>query len=297
MSSKTPATDASSNKDAIPVLTAIAPLAHSTTAWLVDIWGVMHNGVTPFAEAVAACERFRSSGGLVLLLSNSPRPAAGVTAQLDQIGVARSAYDGIVSSGDATRRLIAEWGARAVFHLGPERDRPLFDGLPVRIVNADQAEGVVCSGLFDDSTETPDDYREILTGLRGRDLPMICANPDLRVERGGQIIYCAGAIAAAYADIGGKVTYAGKPYLPVYEMAFAELQTLSGTALDRGLVLAIGDGVKTDIAGAASAGIRSVYIASAIHMGDDQALDASTLSRLFPEPAGRPVAAMAQLSW
>jgi len=281
----------------IPIVSSIVDIAQGKSAWLVDIWGVMHNGVVPFAGAVDACQQFRSGGGTVLLLSNSPRPSPGVRAQLDDIGVSRSAYDGIVSSGDATRALISKWGGRPVFHLGPARDAPLFDGLGVAIVDQDKAEGIVCSGLFDDTTETPEDYRALLSGFAARRLPMICANPDIKVERDGQVIYCAGALAEAYASLGGEVALAGKPHLPIYGMAFEELARLQGSPVDAADCLAIGDGVKTDIAGAAAASVVAVYIASAVHMGQGAVLDAATLEQLFPAAQGRPVAAMTQLAW
>jgi HAD superfamily hydrolase (TIGR01459 family) len=280
----------------IPILQGIAPLATGTEAWLVDLWGVLHNGVAPFAPAVAACCRYRREGGLVLLLSNAPRPWQSVAAQLDRIGVTREAWDAIVSSGDASRALIARLGRAAVFHLGPERDLALYEGLDVHRVPAESAEAVVCTGLFDDETETPEDYVALLAGFRARELPMICANPDLSVERGDRIVHCAGAVAQAYARIGGDVAYAGKPYLPVYDMALAALARLKGRSLGRETVLAVGDGIRTDIEGAAAAGVRAVYVASGVHAGTD-ALDANLLARLFPEGAAAPVAAMAALAW
>ncbi len=285
----------------IPVLNSIAALAQETDAWLVDIWGVMHNGVAPFSSAGEACARFRESGGTVLLLSNSPRPAAGVKEQLDQIGVRADAYDGILSSGDATRELIQDYSGQPVYHLGPERDLPIFAGLDVRRVGADAVDGaavIVCTGLFDDTTETPADYAGRLQALADRGLKMICANPDIRVERGGKIIYCAGALAEAYAALGADVALAGKPHAPIYEMAFGRLAELrGGSPVSKSRVLAIGDGVKTDIAGATAAGLRSVYIASRVHMGDAEALEPDVLDQLFPSVEGRPVAAMASLDW
>lgn len=281
----------------IPVVSSIAPLAAHTAAWLADIWGVMHNGVRQFEAACHACERFRAGGGTVLLLSNAPRPADGVVQQLDRIGVPRQAYDAIISSGDAARTFITELGGRLVFHLGPERDLPLYTGLDVRRVAAEAAEVVVCTGLFDDEVETPDDYAALLRDFAARRLPMICANPDLTVERGGKIVSCAGAVAAAYEAIGGAVRYAGKPHLPVYDLAFATIARLRGGTAAKDKVLAIGDGIRTDIAGAAAAGVASVYIASAVHMEAGAALDAAALDRLFPDPAVRPVAAMTGLRW
>lgn len=282
----------------IPVVQSIQPLAAGKEAWFVDIWGVMHNGVRPYAHAVDACRAFREQGGIVLLVSNSPRTAHGVRAQLDQIGVAREAYDGIVTSGDSTRHLISGLGSRGgIFHLGPERDLSLYEGLGVRLVGADEAEGVVCTGLFDDTTETPEDYAELLAGFARRGLPMVCANPDIRVERGGRMVYCAGALARAYEQLGGKVSYAGKPFTPIYEMAEERLKEIKGRPIPREHILAIGDGVKTDIAGATAKGIASVYIASGVDIEHGKALETSLLQALFPEPTGRPVAAMTQLRW
>ena len=281
----------------IPIVSSIAPLAANADAWLTDIWGVMHNGITPFEGAAEACARFRDTGGIVLLLSNAPRPADSVAAQLDRIGVPRSAWDVILSSGDASRRLMADLGDKPIFHVGPERDVPLFDGLDVTVAREAEAEAVVCTGLFDDTTETPSDYEAMLTRLAAGKLPMICANPDITVERGGKIIYCAGAIAALYETLGGDVTYAGKPYLPIYEMAFATLSKLKRRNIERARVLAIGDGVKTDIAGAAAAGVASVFVASGVHVARGSHLDSRALDTLFPDETGRPVAAMTGLVW
>jgi HAD superfamily hydrolase (TIGR01459 family) len=281
----------------IPIVDTIRPLADRARAWLTDIWGVMHNGVAPFAPAVAACEAFRAAGGTVVLLSNAPRPASAVAAQLDRIGVRRSAWDAIVSSGDATRSLLAAQSKLPLFHLGPERDLPLYEGLDVDFAEEVTARQVVCTGLFDDETETPDDYTPLLTRFKAQACPMICANPDLTVERGGKIVYCAGAIAAAYEAMGGSVTYAGKPYLPIYEMALARLSELRGAAVDKAQVLAIGDGIRTDILGAARAGIASVYIASGVSMPAGAGLDSATLGTLFPDVGVQPIAAMHELVW
>jgi HAD superfamily hydrolase (TIGR01459 family) len=210
----------------IPLLDSIAALVDETAGWLVDIWGVMHDGVRPFADACDACQRFRQRGGLVVLVSNSPRPRASVAAQLERIGVPRSSWDAIVSSGDVARALITAYAGRAIVHVGPERDLPIFAGIDVERGGPDRAEAVVCTGLFDDERETPDDYAKLLSTCVARGLPMICANPDIAVERGGRLIYCAGAIAREYERFGGKVAYAGKPYPPIYQLAFETLETL-----------------------------------------------------------------------
>lgn len=279
----------------IEIIHSVAPLAATTSAWLVDIWGVMHNGVEPFVPACEACRTFRDGGGLVVLVSNSPRPREGVAAQLDRIGVPRTAYDAIISSGDVARTLIEAYAGRAVLHLGPERDLPIFAGIDVRRVGAEQADAVVCTGLYDDERETPNDYAQTLTACASRGLPLICANPDLTVERGGRIIYCAGAIAQAYERLGGAVTYAGKPYLPIYDLALATLERMRPGSSDRSRLLAIGDGVRTDLAGAAAAGVRSLFVASGVHVAGR--LDDTALEALFPPGAPRPVAAMTRLVW
>jgi len=280
----------------IEIVSSIAPLALGKKAWFVDIWGVMHNGVAPFESAVAACRRFREDEGIVVLVSNAPRPHTAVAAQLDKIGVARDAYDAIVSSGDTSRGLIAGLDGKRVYHLGPERDLPLYEGLGVTLGDVAAAQTIVCTGLFDDEKDAPRDYLKTLTALAARGVPMICANPDLAVERAGRIIPCAGAVAALYEQLGGRVDYAGKPHLPIYTATFALVERLAGRAVAKSEILAIGDGVKTDIAGAALAGIASVYIASNVHLGG-AAMDGAALEAMFPESAGRPVAAMAALAW
>lgn len=279
----------------IPLITSIRPCAETATAWLVDIWGVMHNGVRPFPLACDACERFRQQGGIVLLLSNSPRPRDGVAQQLDRIGVPRASWDLIVSSGDIARTMIERYAGRPVLHLGPVRDLAIFEGLSVERVGADRADVIVCTGLFDDECETPADYAETLAACAKRHLPMICANPDIEVERDGRIVFCAGALARAYENVGGKVDYAGKPYLPIYERAFAMLQTMRPGAGERSQLLAIGDGVRTDIAGAAAAGVRSIFVTSGLHVAGG--LDAGSLEALFSASTARPIAAMTKLAW
>jgi len=279
----------------VPIVSSVREVADGSRAWLVDIWGVMHNGVAPFLPAAAATAEFRSRGGVVILVSNAPRPASSVAEQIERIGVPRDAYDTIITSGDVCRATLASVQGGLVHHLGPERDKPLFEGLPLTFVKADAAQIVVCTGLFDDARETAEDYRAMLETLRHRRIPMLCANPDLTVERGSQIVYCAGAIAQLYEELGGEVIYAGKPYLPIYEKAFAEVERLLGQAVSRQEILAIGDGLRTDIAGAAQAGIRSVFVASGIHVGGGQ-LDPAVLGHLFPDAAKRPIAAMQHLA-
>lgn len=289
----------------IPVIGSIEALGSSYAAWLVDIWGVMHNGVRAYAPAVEATRRFREQGGIVVLLSNSPRPSEGLQNQLRSLGVADQCYDATVSSGDLTRHELAQRAGARVFHLGPERDLPIFVGLDVTRAEPSEAELVVCTGLFDDEVETPGDYDALLSELAERQLPMLCANPDHMVERGHRLVYCAGALAQIYAELGGSVIYAGKPYAPIYHLAVETVAELAGRTLARGEILAIGDGVHTDMAGAASFGLDAVFVASGLHVanaacGEDAEgntdLDELVLGELFEgmKPAR---AAMPALAW
>lgn len=287
-----------SQPSAIPIVTALGPVTAAYDALIVDIWGVLHNGVAPFAGAPEALVEFRRRGGRVVLLSNAPRPSDVIVGQLDRLGIPREAYDAIVTSGDLARRMIAARLGEPMLHIGPERDRPLFAGLTIDEVPAEAAAFVVCTGLYDDTTETPENYRGLLTNLSRRRIPMICANPDLTVERGGSIIYCAGALASLYAECGGEVSFAGKPHPPVYELVFEVVAGLLGRQIDRTRLLAIGDGLRTDIAGAFAVGLPVLFVASQIHV--DGPLTPAKLAALFPADAGvgaRPVAAMASLVW
>ncbi len=193
-------------------------------------------------------------------------------------------------------RSSARSAGRNIFHLGPERDLALYDDLGVTLSPAETADAVSCTGLFDDDIETPDDYREMLAALAARNLPMICANPDLTVERGTKLVYCAGALAELYRELGGAVEYAGKPYLPIYSMTMATLAQLKGREIEKAKVLAIGDGIRTDIKGAETAGINSVFIASGVHVTGGH-IDEATLATLFSDLHTRPIAAMPALSW
>jgi HAD superfamily hydrolase (TIGR01459 family) len=265
-------------------------------AWLCDIWGVLHNGVAAFPHAVEACRMYRRTGGVVLLVSNAPRPAAAVAQQLLNLGVSDDAYDSILTSGDVTRDLLATLGNSPIHHIGPDRDLGIFDGLAVVLTKLEHASALVCTGLFDDTRETAEDYRgQVLQTAMRYGLPMICANPDIHVERGGKIIACAGAVAAVYANMGGDVQYAGKPHPAVYRAAVDRIASLLGRAVDQSELLAIGDGINTDIKGAAAEGIPSIYVASPVHL--KVPFNASSLAALFEPLAFRPTAAIDALRW
>jgi HAD superfamily hydrolase (TIGR01459 family) len=280
---------------AIPIVSSIAPLTPGIAAWIVDIWGVMHNGAHGHPSAVAACRGFRAQGGTVVLLSNAPRPFAAVVPYLDELGVARDSYDAGVTSGDATRDMMAAWQGKRVLHIGPDRDRGLFAGYDVLPATAADADVVLCSGLYDDDVETPADYADMLAMLAARGVPMICANPDIVVERGHRLIHCAGGLARDYEQRGGPVTYAGKPHLPIYERVFAAIEKIRGGPVPREKIVCIGDGMETDMRGAHAAGLKSVFIASAIHAPGG--LSPEVLAELFANRPFAPIAAMTALAW
>jgi len=278
----------------VPIVTSIEPFLGGVEAWICDIWGVVHNGLAAFPSAVDACVRFRQRGGTVLLLTNAPRPTPAIEEQLAKLKVPRDAWDAILTSGDLTLSLIAQRRDEPLAHLGPDRDRGLFDGQRLTMVGLQDARAIVCSGLFDDERETAEDYRERLTGPASRGVPLICANPDITVARGDRVIPCAGAIAALYESIGGTVIYAGKPYLPVYDRAFEIIAAVRGKPVSKAATLGIGDGINTDIRGALTAGIRPVLVASPVHLPE---LTEATLAHAVAPLPGRPIAAMAALSW
>jgi HAD superfamily hydrolase (TIGR01459 family) len=282
------------------IIERFAPLARDYDALLCDVWGVVHNGVAAFAEACEALRRFRGERGPVILITNAPRPGAAVARILDRLEVPRESYDAIVSSGDVTRSIVEARTGESVFHLGPARDLPIFAGLNVTFAPVETADYVVCSGLFDDSVETPETYRGLLDVMRARSLFMVCANPDIVVERGDELVYCAGALADAYAALGGEVLYCGKPYAPIYQTTLGRIAALRGgePALER--VLAIGDSIRTDLKGAASFGLDCLFVVSGIHAPDFGGRDAPDLVGLdatFAAAGVAPKAVMRRLVW
>lgn len=285
-----------------PIERSFAALAPRYDLVLCDIWGVLHNGVKGSAAAADALIRTRAAGTSVVLVSNAPRPKDGVARILDGFDIPRNAYDDIVTSGDVTTRLLRGRRGAKFHHLGPDRDLGIYDGLGLVFSGLDEAELIVCTGLFDDTTETPENYAATLAAAKARDLPFICANPDIVVERGGDLIWCAGAIAEAYAARGGKVTYCGKPHLPVYEAAFEVARGLRGTDLDKSRVIAIGDALRTDLAGALGAGIDCLFVAAGIHAGElgldhGEEVDPAALASLLEDGPGLPVAVTTRLAW
>ena len=283
-------------------LSGLGELAARYDGILSDVWGVVHDGVAACSSACAALQGFRARGGVVVLISNAPRPSRAVETQLRELKVPDTAYDAFVTSGDVTRELLAERhrGAR-LLHIGPERDRVLFEDLDVRLVAAEAAaELVVCTGLYDDTSETPDDYNGLLAALARRGLPFLCANPDRVVMRGADIVYCAGAISDRYRELGGRPQVIGKPHADIYRAALDALAGLRGAEIDRRRVLAIGDSVSTDLRGAADQGLDVLFIAGGIHaaeLGLPEAPDPERIAALLAAENLRPVGVQCYLDW
>ncbi len=258
------------------LIRSLSEISASYDTLFCDLWGCLHDGRRPFPEAVAALQAFRAGGGVVLLLTNAPRPKPSVIAQLDKLGVPRDCYDEVVSSGDAAQyALLTGAVGRRVHHVGPEKDLTFFtevaDDLraataaepPVTLVPLTEAEGLVVTGLVDDQTETPDDYRATLLYAKTNRLPLLCANPDIIVDFGNTRLWCAGAIAEAYDAMGGQSLYFGKPHPPIYDLARRRLAALPRAAAEP-RVLCIGDGIATDVQGAAGEGLDALFVTGGI---------------------------------
>ena len=282
-----------------PLISKFSTIASDYDVVLSDVWGVIHNGIASHPLACDALMRMRARGGVVVLITNAPRPSEVVARQLERLHVPRETYDAIVSSGDVTRSVIKERRGQSLYHLGPERDRSIFSGLDVKFAPPETADYVVCSGLEDDESDTPDDYHPLLESMLARKLFMVCGNPDVVVERGSTLVYCAGAIADLYATMGGKVLYAGKPYRPIYEMAVAKAES-AGRKISLGRVIAVGDSVRTDLKGARTMGLDFLFVTSGIHaeeLGSREEPDHAALTATFTAAGGMPKAVMRELRW
>ena len=283
-----------------PLIPHFAALAPDYDVLLCDVWGVVHNGVTAFAPACDALMRARAQRATVVFITNSPRPSEQVGRQLERLHVPRETYDAMVSSGDVTRSVIAERHGQSLCHIGPERDRSIFTGLNVTFAPLESADYVVCSGLDDDDVEAPEDYRGRLDTMLKRNLFMVCGNPDVVVERGDRLVYCAGSIADLYQTMGGAVLYAGKPYRPIYDMALAKAALAAGKKPALKRVLAVGDLIRTDLKGARTLGVDFLFVTSGIHaeeLGGRERPDSGALKSAFTAAGDMPKAVMRQLVW
>jgi HAD superfamily hydrolase (TIGR01459 family) len=232
---------------------------------LCDVWGVIHNGRESFPAACDALARFRAERGPVVLISNAARPAAPVIEQLDGLGVPRESWSHIVTSGDATRLLLAQRAPGPAWLVGAERDAPLYEGLGLETSDLEHAAFISVTGPYDDENDEPADYRDRFCAAVERDLEMVCANPDIVVQRGDKLIYCGGALAQLYESLGGRVAMAGKPYAAIYDLSVAKAAEALGRPLDPRRVLCIGDGLPTDVRGANARGLDVLFVASGIH--------------------------------
>ncbi|MCE8510885.1 HAD family hydrolase [Ruegeria pomeroyi] len=271
------------------IINALSDISDRYRALFVDLWGCVHNGVTAYPEAVAALQTYRAAGGIVVLVTNSPKPRAGVATQLSQFNVPQDAYDTIATSGDSARSAMFRGAVgQKVFFMGEwERDAGFFEPLklldnPVEItrVPLQEAEGIVCCGPFDPMAD-PEVNRPDFLYAKTKGMKLLCANPDIVVDRGEIREWCAGALARLYTKMGGESLYFGKPHPPIYDLARRRLTAL-GQDVGDGEILAIGDGIQTDVAGAMGEGIDSLFISGGLaasetktgHSPDPEALTA-----------------------
>lgn len=282
------------------IISGLSDLADRYDVILSDVWGVIHNGRESFPAACEALAKWRSDKGPVVLISNSPRPSAAVHAQLDELKVPREAWSAFVSSGDATRVLLGARAPGPAWAIGPDRDEPLYEGLELTFAGPEDAAFVSVTGPYDDEVETPEHYRERFETVAARGLTMICANPDLVVQRGDRLIYCGGALAQLYAQLGGEVIMAGKPYSAIYALCLGEAEALLGRPVDRRRVLCIGDGLPTDVKGANDQDLDILFVASGIHgaetIGPD-GLKADAVADLLGKAGLTAAYAIADLVW
>ncbi|MEO1251610.1 MAG: TIGR01459 family HAD-type hydrolase [Pseudomonadota bacterium] len=244
-----------------PYIDSLEAIAGDYDALACDAWGVIHNGRKLLAGAADALRRFQETRGPVVIVTNAPKPSAIIPAQLDRLGLPRAAWSGIVTSGDATRLEMEKHYPAPAWRIGPGFDDALFEGAKVRFASPEDAEFIVCTGLDDGFNEAPEDYRERLAGAAERRLPMVCANPDVSVNWGGKHMWCAGALAQLYESLGGETIYGGKPFAPIYEAVTQEIERAAGAPVAANRILAIGDGLDTDILGANRQGFDALLVA------------------------------------
>lgn len=253
----------------IDMIAGFSTLAEAYDGVICDVWGVLHNGISPYPAAAEALSRCRALGKAAVLLTNAPRPADAVEDLLDrQYAIGPESYDEIITSGSVAREVFENEPRRKVFHIGPTHNLGLFEGLDLELVGEEEAEYVALTGLFDDETETAETYRSMFLRFIDRGLEVFCANPDVVVERGDRLVYCAGALAQLYVELGGDATIIGKPHKPVYDAALAAIDRTLGRPVEKSRVLAIGDGLPTDIKGACGQGIDVLMVTAGIHGAD-----------------------------
>jgi HAD superfamily hydrolase (TIGR01459 family) len=288
----------------VPIVEGVSSFASRYDAMILDMWGLIHDGVAPYPGVPECLDRIRDNGIRTLFLSNAPRPSDKVVERLQEMGIHDDQYERVITSGDITRdaltRRYDDWhaalGARCLL-LGPERDWGLVEGLEIEMVDkVESADFLLNTGLYDDETEGLADYAGRLSTAAERELPMVCANPDLTVMRGEKTVLCAGSLAMAYEEMGGDVRYHGKPHMRPYEFCF---EALDGIPRDR--IVAAGDSLRTDIAGANAAGIDGVFVMGGLHadelFGDGEGNPSPILQKMVADSGHRPVAALSRFNW
>ncbi|MEO1015091.1 MAG: TIGR01459 family HAD-type hydrolase [Pseudomonadota bacterium] len=276
-----------------PFIDGLSSLAERYDALLCDAWGVIHDGRKVFPGVEDALTRFRRERGPVIILTNAPKPAAAIGPQLDALGLSRSAYDAIVTSGEATRAEIMQRAPGPAFRIGWDTDAVLYEGTGAVFSAIAEARFIVCTGLAKEYGYDPEAYRPLLREAAAARKEMICANPDIVVRWKGELMYCAGAVARVYEELGGPVIYAGKPHPAVYDLSLRRISEARAEA-DRSRILAIGDGAGTDILGANEQGFDAVYVVGdgGVHVGGDEAV-----ADALAQAGARATAAMRGLKW
>lgn len=286
----------------VRIIQGLSEVADGFDGFILDLWGVIHDGVEAYPGAADTLRALREAGKRTLLLSNAPRRADALVTQMARMGIGRELYDEVLSSGEAVhlelqRRADPFYAAlgSGLYHMGPERDVNVFEGLPFVPVDIDHADWILNTGPWD-LDETVEDYVPVMTRALERGLPMVCANPDHVVIRQGCKVVCAGALAAWYADHGGRVSMRGKPDPAIYDVAAGIL------GVPRGRILAVGDALHTDVKGANDAGMRAVFVTQGIHAADlgirpGQQPEPGRLRELYAAHGQVPLAAVATFRW
>ncbi len=256
-------------------LLGLREIAPDVSAIVCDLWGVLHNGVEAHSDAIEALTNFKKLGKPVVLLSNSPRPSSAVESQLKAMGVPKACYDAITTSGDlAVDVMNTEFAETRYFHLGPQRDKPTIDGIASeQVVDISDADIVLCTGLFEDDGLSLEQHDDVLAKAKARGLEMVCANPDRVVDYAERRAFCAGALADRYAAIGGKVRWLGKPHDVAYRAVMRQIDNLTDMPYEKSQILAIGDSLVTDIAGANGVGFKSILVVDGLHKNDLKCTD------------------------
>lgn len=286
------------------IIDSLADISAQYDAVFCDLWGCVHDGISAFDEAVTALRAFKDGGATVLLLTNAPRPRASVAAQLERIGVPRDSWDVIATSGDSARAamLSGAVGSR-VWHIGEAHDAPFFEpmdlvdeAVEITRVPLEEAEGIICTGPFDPLAD-PDDLRPQFLLAKSKGLKLLCANPDIVVDRGDRREWCAGALAKLYTEMGGESLYFGKPHPPIYDLARRRLEQL-GKATPDERILAIGDGIVTDVPGGIGENLDTLFVTGGLardETGTDRQPDPQKLAKFLTEAQLEPTYAIGML--